>query len=145
MPEIMSPREKKGDQMVVCVYIESLKRIILDFRSRWWHRQTWLTSLHNNVKITTKIQNSHHSELSEVELSRNLTTMELKKSHPSRLVESIQIGNGLVPYHVCMERTCKNYFPSKFQVFHTSVLTIFTMLYIRPAELTHNDLPFHSC
>ena len=32
------------------------------------------SSPHNHIKITTKIQNNHPSELSEIELNRSLTT-----------------------------------------------------------------------
>ena len=38
------------------------------------------------LKITTKLQNSHHSEPSEIKLNESLTITELKKPHPSRLV-----------------------------------------------------------
>ena len=38
-------------------------------------------------QITTKIQNHHHSEPSEIELNGSLTTTELKKPHPFRLVD----------------------------------------------------------
>ena len=50
-----------------------------------------LTSLHNYIKITSKIQNNHHSELSEIELSGTLTTTELKKPRPYRLVGGAQM------------------------------------------------------
>ena len=64
-------------------------------QSRWRHRQTWLASLHNHIKITAKIQHNHHAGMSEMELNGSLTTTELKKPHPSRLVGGTQ--NGLAP------------------------------------------------
>ena len=67
----------------------------------WWCRQTWLASLHNHIKITTKVQNNQHSETSEIELNGSLTTTELKKPHPSRLVGGVQMLDGLVP-HPCV-------------------------------------------
>ena len=67
------------------------------FRSRWQCRQTWLTSSHNHIKITPKIQNNHHSEPSDIKLNGSLTTTELKKPHPSRLVGGVETQNGLVP------------------------------------------------
>lgn len=39
-------------------------------------------SLHNYIKIKTKIENSHHSEHSEIQGELSLTTMELKKITP---------------------------------------------------------------
>ena len=72
----------------------------MDFPSRWQHRQTQLASLHNHIRITTKIQNNHHSEESETELKGSLTTTELKKPHPSRLAGEAQTLDGLVP-HTC--------------------------------------------
>ena len=56
-----------------------------------------LASSHNHFKITTKIENNHHSELSEIELNMSLITMELKKPHPSRLLGGAQTRNRLVP------------------------------------------------
>ena len=57
----------------------------LGLQTRRQHRQTWLISVHNHIKITTKIQN-HHLEPSEIELNGSVTTTELKKLHPSSLV-----------------------------------------------------------
>ena len=68
-----------------------------DFWSRWWHRQTWLASLHNHIKITTKIWNNHHSGTLEIELNGSLTTMELKKPYPPRQVGGAQMRTRLVP------------------------------------------------
>ena len=45
-----------------------------------------LISSHNHIKIATKLQTKDHSELSEVKLNGNPTTIELKKPHQSRLV-----------------------------------------------------------
>ena len=67
--------------------------------------QTWLASSHNYIKITTKIQNNHHSEPSEIELNGSLTTMELKKPHPSRLVGGAPIWNGLFPHPHVVDKT----------------------------------------
>ena len=38
--------------------------IFLQFKELgWWQcRQTWLASLHNHIKITSKIENNHHSD-----------------------------------------------------------------------------------
>ena len=72
----------------------NLKNSITHFWSRWQLRQTRLTSSHNHIKITTKLLNNHHSEPSEIEL----TTTELKKPHPSRLVEGEETRQGLVPH-----------------------------------------------
>ena len=55
-------------------------------------------------RITTKIQNNHHSEPSEIELNGSLTTIELKKPHPSKLVEGAQMQNRLVPYSYVLEK-----------------------------------------
>ena len=68
------------------------KCILEDFWSRWRHRQTWLTSSHHHIKI------ANHSEPSEIELNGSLTTTELKKPHPSRLVGGVQTENGLVSH-----------------------------------------------
>ena len=54
--------------------------------------------LHNQIKITTKLQNNHHLEPSETELNGSLTTMELKKPHPSRVVGGAQVRNGPIPH-----------------------------------------------
>ena len=72
--------------------------MILDFWSRWQQRQIWLASSHNHIKTTTKIQNNHHSEPSEIKLNGSLITMELKKPHPSRLVGGPHMQNRLVPH-----------------------------------------------
>ena len=69
-----------------------------DFWSRWQHRQTQLAFLHNIIKMTTNIQNNHHSELSEIKLNGSPTTMKLKEPHPSRLVGAVEMYNGLVPH-----------------------------------------------
>ena len=45
-----------------------------------------------------KIQNNHQSEPSEIKLRGSLTTMELKKPHPSRLVGGEQTRSELVPH-----------------------------------------------
>ena len=63
-----------------------------------------LTSLHNYIKITSKIQNNHHSELSEIELNGSLTAAELMKSHPSTLVRGAQTQNGLVPLPLVVDK-----------------------------------------
>ena len=49
----------------------------MGFWSRWQHRQTWLAS--------AQLHKSHHSEASEIELNGSLTTIEIKKTYPSRL------------------------------------------------------------
>ena len=54
--------------------------------------------MHNHIKITAKLQNNHHSELSEIELNESLITIELKKAHPSRLVKGMEKWNRLVPH-----------------------------------------------
>ena len=64
------------------LWVHYSEKIQWDFWTRWQRRQTWLTSLHGHIKITTKIKNSHHSELSEIKLNRSLTTTELNKPHP---------------------------------------------------------------
>ena len=69
-----------------------------DFQSTWQCRQTWLTFSHNHINITTKIQNNHHSEPSEIELNGSLANMELKKPNPSTLVGGAQTRNRLVPH-----------------------------------------------
>ena len=74
---------------------------VMDFWSRWQRRQTWLTSSHNHIKITTKIWNNYHSEPSEIVLNGSLTTTKFKKQHPSRLVGGVQRWNRLVP-HPCV-------------------------------------------
>ena len=61
---------------------------------------TQLASFPTHIKITTKLQNSHHSEPSEIKLNGSLTSMELKKPHPSRLVGRVELWNSLVP-HSC--------------------------------------------
>ena len=73
-------------------------KIRADFQSRRRHMQTWLVSLHNHIKITTKTYNNYHWFLSEIELNRSLTTTELRKPHPSRLIGGVQTWNRLVPY-----------------------------------------------
>ena len=85
------------DSSHISVY---LKNTYQDFQSRWQHRQTQFTSSHNHIKITSEIQNNHHSELSGTELNRSLTTMELKKPHPPRL-GGVEMQNGLIP-HPCV-------------------------------------------
>ena len=70
-------------------HLVHLKKIYLKFP---------LTFSHNHIKITTKIQNNHHSEPSEIELNGSLTTTELKKPHISRLIEGVHTWNGLVPH-----------------------------------------------
>ena len=45
----------------------------------------------------TTLQNNHHAEQSEIEWNGSLTTTELKKPHPSRLVAGAQMLNGMVP------------------------------------------------
>ena len=82
--------------MMIFIVFES--KLKLDFQSRWQCRQTWLPSSHNHIKITTKIQNNHHSELSEIDLNGSLTTMELKKPHPSKLVGEAQMWNRLLSH-----------------------------------------------
>ena len=92
--------------MDICIcpntyYISDLimpRKYIYNFLSRWWCRQVWLASSHNLNKITTKIQNNHCSELTEIKLNGNLTTMELKKPHPTRLVGRVKLRNWLVPH-----------------------------------------------
>ena len=64
----------------------------------WRRRHPQLSSSHNHIKITTKIQNNHHSELQELKLNASLTTMELEKPHPPRLVGGAQMAYGLVPH-----------------------------------------------
>ena len=56
-----------------------------------------LKSSHNHLKITTKLQNNHHSKLSRIELNGRPTTMELKKLHPSRLLGDMETWNGVIP------------------------------------------------
>ena len=70
------------------------------FWSRWRHRQTWLTTSHRHIKTTTKIWNNHQLGTSEIKLNGSLTTTELNKPHPSRLVGGTQTWNGLAPTHV---------------------------------------------
>ena len=82
--------------MMIFIVFES--KLKLDFQSRWQCRQTWLPSSHNHIKITTTIQNNHHSELSEIDLNGSLTTTELKKPPPSRLVGNADAQIGLVPH-----------------------------------------------
>ena len=48
-------------------------------------------------KLQLKYSNNHHSEPSEIWLNGSLTT-ELKKAHPSRLVEGVETWNRLVPH-----------------------------------------------
>ena len=64
----------------------------------------WLASSYNYIKITTKMQNNHHSEPAETELNGSLTTTELKTSHPSRLLGGAQAWNGLVPQPHVVEK-----------------------------------------
>ena len=47
------------------------------------------------------VKNNHHSEPSEVELNGSLTTAELKKPHPSRLIGVAEMWNRLGP-NPCM-------------------------------------------
>ena len=84
-----------------------------DFQSRWRRRLTWLASSHNHIKITTKIENHHHSELSEIELNGSLTTRELKKPHPSRLAGGVETWNGLVPHPRVGEKIWEGYLGSE--------------------------------
>ena len=56
LPNICSEEEQRR---------KSIKKITEEFLSKWQHRQTWLTSWHNHNKITTKMYNNQHSELSE--------------------------------------------------------------------------------
>ena len=46
---------------------------------------------------TVAVENNHHSKLSEIKLNGSLTTMELKKPYPSRLVGGVQMQNRPVP------------------------------------------------
>ena len=73
------------------------------FWSRWQHRQTGLAPSHNHINVTTKIQNNHHSGMSEIKLNGSLTTTELKTPHPSRPVGGAQIWDGLAP-HPCGQK-----------------------------------------
>ena len=52
--------------------------------------KTQHASLHNHIKITTKLYNNHHLEQSEIKLNGNLTTMGLKKPQPFRLLEGAE-------------------------------------------------------
>ena len=61
-------------QMTLLVLVIVPQNTREDFQSRWWHRLTWLVSLHNHIKITTKLENNHHSELAEIEVNGSLTT-----------------------------------------------------------------------
>ena len=69
-----------------------------DFWSRWQRSRHGSPSLHNHIKITTEIQNNHHSELSEIKLNGSPTTTELQKPCPSRLVGGMRTQNRLVPH-----------------------------------------------
>ena len=89
------------------------------FQSRWRQRQTWLASSHNYIKITTKIQNNHHSGHSEIELNRSLTTTELPKPHPSKLVGGTQTQNKLLSYPCVVDKNSEGYLRSKQAQPHT--------------------------
>ena len=90
-------------------FLHQTKKLLLkkmgDFWSRWRHRQTWLASLHNHNKITTKMYNNHHSEPSEIELNGSQRTTELKKPHPSRLIGGAKMPNGLVPHSCVVDKS----------------------------------------
>ena len=73
--------------MFTCSFHEQIK----DFRSKWQHKKTWLTSLHNYKKITTEILNNHHSELTEIELNGSLRTI---------APTSIQLSGGALTWNM---------------------------------------------
>lgn len=50
-----------------------------------------LTSSHNYIKITSKLQNNYHSDPLEIRLNRNPTIRGLNKK-PPRLVEVVETG-----------------------------------------------------
>ena len=75
--------------------------------------------LHNQIKITTKLQNNHHLEPSETELNGSLTTMELKKPHPYRLVGGVQMWDGQVPHPIWWIKIWKGYLGSEKSPPHT--------------------------
>ena len=58
-----------------------------------------LTSSPNHIKITSTLQNNHHSELPEIWLNGSPTTRELKKKPQQDWKEGWRC-NGLVQYHV---------------------------------------------
>ena len=80
---------------MTCIFFGYHENELWDFQSRWWLRQTWFASSHNDIKITIKIKNNYHSEFSEIKLNGSLTIMELKKLQPSRLVGGAQRQNRL--------------------------------------------------
>lgn len=53
---------------------------IRDFQSRW---QTVVTPSHEQIRITTKLQNSHLGQLPEVWLNGNPTTEGTEKKSPT--------------------------------------------------------------
>ena len=54
-----------------------------------------------HIKTTTQLQSNHHSQPPEIELNGSLTTAELKKPHPSRLIGVAEMWNRLGP-NPCM-------------------------------------------
>ena len=64
----------------------------------------------SKLQLKYRTSLSHHSELSEVELSGSLTATELKKPHPSRLVAGVETGNGLVPHLRVMDKILEGTF-----------------------------------
>ena len=77
-------------QRTLIVNYEIVKGIC-DFQSRQRCRETRLTSSHNLIKITTKLENNHFPEPSEIELNGSLTTTELKKPHLSTRSISVEM------------------------------------------------------
>ena len=51
-----------------------------------------------HIKTTTQLQSNHHSHPPEIELNGSLTTAELKKPRPSRLVRGVEMWNTQVPH-----------------------------------------------
>ena len=70
------------------------------------------TSLHNHIKITTKLYSNHHSEPSEIKLNGSHTTTELKKKH----IETGRRGKGeewAGPHPCVVDKNQKEYLRNK--------------------------------
>ena len=50
------------------------------------------------------MKNNHHLEMSEIKLNESLTTTELKKPHPSRLIGGAQMWNEMVPHRHVVDK-----------------------------------------
>ena len=99
------------------IEVNIIKMETTDFR----RRQTW-SPLGNHSKITTKIENHHHSE-PKIGVNGSLITTKLKKPHPSKLVGGAQMWNRLVPHPRVVDTNSGGHLRSEESQTHTKPLS----------------------